>query len=310
MLRVAFFGIGSIAKRHIKNLVEVLKERNQSYSIDAFDVNLNFAHDETVSCLINGKFLVDDYSEQKYDICFITNPTSHHYETLKKVHKNSKFVFLEKPVFDGLNYDISEFDDKMIYVACPLRYSQVIQTVKKSVDLSKVIAVRSISSSYLPEWRPNIDYRKCYSAHKDQGGGVSIDLVHEWDYLTYLFGFPKECHAIISKLSSLEIDSDDLAIYIGENDKISFEVHLDYFGRAPIREMTVFTEDETIFCDLLNEKVRFLRDGKELVFEKDRNRFQKDEIRHFLDIVDGECRNDSSVSHALEVLKIAKGGVN
>ena len=155
--------------------------------------------------------------------------------------------------------------------------------------------MRSISSSYLPDWRPNIDYRNCYSAHKNQGGGVSIDLIHEWDYLTFLFGMPTICRSIISKKSSLEIDSDDIAIYVAENVSITFEVHLDYYGRKPIREMMIFTKDETISCDILNEEIHFLKQDRKMVFEKDRDKFQKDELRHFLDIVEGSSENDSTV---------------
>ena len=65
---------------------------------------------------------------------------------------------------------------------------QQYQYVKNNVDLSKVYSARAISSSYLPDWRPGQDYRTTYSAHKDMGGGVSIDLIHEWDYLSWLFG--------------------------------------------------------------------------------------------------------------------------
>ena len=307
MIRIAFFGMGSIARRHVKNLVEVLDERNEKYSIDVFDINLNYANDESINKLIDNKYLISDFKDQIYDICFITNPTAYHYSTLKLVHDKTNFVFLEKPVFDDTKYDVSMFDDNKVYVACPLRYSQVIQTVKKTIDFSKVIGVRSISSSYLPDWRPNIDYRNCYSAHKNQGGGVSIDLIHEWDYLTFLFGMPITCHSIITKKSSLEIDSDDIAIYIANNDRMTFEVHLDYYGRKSLREMTIFTEDETISCDILNEEISFLKENKRMVFEKDRNRFQKDELRHFLNIVNGAIENDSTVSHAVSVLKIAKG---
>ncbi|WP_298654045.1 Gfo/Idh/MocA family oxidoreductase, partial [uncultured Proteiniphilum sp.] len=61
-----------------------------------------------------------------------------------------------------------------------------------------------------PDWRPNTDYKKSYSAKKEEGGGVSIDLIHEWDYLIYLFGFPQEVYNLQGKFSHLDINSEDL----------------------------------------------------------------------------------------------------
>ena len=57
-----------------------------------------------------------------------------------------------------------------------------------------VYSARVLCSSYLPGWRPGVDYRTVYSAHKDMGGGVTIDLIHEWDYLVELFGKPEKMY--------------------------------------------------------------------------------------------------------------------
>jgi len=220
-------------------------------------------------------------------------------------------MFIEKPVFDKTSMNISDlpFDTKGIYyVACPLRYTEVIQYVKNKIDLNSVYSTRVICSSYLPDWRPGLDYRETYSAHLDQGGGVSIDLIHEWDYMMYLFGKPKQVLNYRGKFSRLEIDSDDLSVYIAEYDKMLAEIHLDYFGRKAIRELQLFTADETIVADIINSEIRFLNENKVIRFSEDRNSYQLKEIENFFDILEGKANNENDISTALTTLKIAKEG--
>lgn len=200
-----------------------------------------------------------------------------------------------------------ELKDTICYVACPLRYSAALQYVKQNIDFSKSFSVRAISSSYLPDWRPGQDYRKCYSAHRDMGGGVGIDLIHEWDYLTWLFGNPVETYSIQRKISNLEIDSDDIAIYIGRTSTISIELHLDYFGRSMIRTLEMFLPNDTIRCDIEDGRIEYLRTGKVIQLPSERNEYQMREIEHFFEIINNKIENDSTMEHAFHVLKLAKG---
>lgn len=194
-------------------------------------------------------------------------------------------------------------------MACPLRYNAVINYIKDNIDLNDVISVRSISSSYLPDWRPGQDYRDTYSAHRDLGGGVSIDLIHEWDYLSYLFGFPNSVKSMIGRVSDLEIDSDDYAIYIAQYDKMVAELHLDYFGRNTIREIQLFTREDTIIGDIVGNSIRFLKEGREISFDENRDDYQKRELMHFLDIIEGKTSCDSDYYHALKVLELTQGNI-
>lgn len=309
--KIAFVGLGSIATRHLNNVTAYLNNRGDAYSIDLYRSQMRLLPEELES-LVSEVFLYENKipAERQYDVVFVTNPTSMHYETLEKFCKNTRSFFIEKPVFDSTCVDEAIFEKlKGIkgYVACPLRYNAVLQYVKNNVDLAYVYSVRAISSSYLPDWRPGQDYRKTYSAHKDLGGGVSIDLIHEWDYLTWLFGMPTEGKQMISKVSNLEIDSDDLAIYFGRNEKTTFELHLDYFGRQTLRTLDLFTEDDTIQCDLIGGTVSYLKEGKTVKLESERNAFQMKEIEHFFEIINNNTDNDSTPEHAYRVLKIAKG---
>ena len=307
-MKVCFVGIGSIAKRHIRNLGEICNERGIDLQIDAFR---RFSEDKPEG--VSNIYKAIESVPTDYDIIFITNPTEKHLETLRLFHDKGKHFFIEKPVV-SVN-QISEakelqlHDNAVYYIACPLRYNAVIQYIKEHISVDDVISVRSISSSYLPEWRPGQDYRETYSAHKDMGGGVSIDLIHEWDYLTYLLGWPDKVQSFIGKKSPLEIDSDDYAIYIAEYmDKI-IELHLDYFGRKTIREIQLFTKDDTIVGDIANNRITYLKSGKVYDFDENRDSYQKKELEHFINLLDKGKVGASDYNHGLRVLELTQGNV-
>ena len=308
-MRIAFLGLGSIAKRHIRNVYELLSERGDVPQIDIFRHENRKIEEEDINSIVSNEYLSEQLKDSYYDVIFITNPTSQHFETIKKCVPHTDHIFIEKPVFENCHENVQELglkDRSVYYVACPLRWTSVIQYIKKNLDLSKVFSVRAISSSYLPDWRPGTDYRKTYSAHKNMGGGVAIDLIHEWDYLTYLFDMPDSVLYAGGKFSDLEIDSDDLAIYAGIYKDRIVELHLDYFGRKTVRELTLYMADEVVHADLVQGKINYLRAGNMLDLYEERDEYQKREIRHFLDIIAGKSQNDSTIEHAVEVLKIAK----
>ena len=264
--KIAFVGLGSIATRHLKNVYAYLASQDERCTVDLYRSSLGRSLADELQPLVSNAYLYANEipADRQYDVVFVTNPTSLHYETVERFASHTRSFFIEKPVFDSTEVDEKIFDvikDIPSYVACPLHYNAVLQYVKQNVEADDVICARAMSSSYLPDWRPGQDYRNTYSAHKYLGGGVSIDLIHEWDYLTWLFGMPTECHQLINKVSNLEIDSDDLAVYIGRNDKTTFELHLDYFGRQTQRTLDLFTTDDTIHCDLITGTVNFLKKG-------------------------------------------------
>ena len=231
--------------------------------------------------------------------------------SLKKFHCHGKHFFIEKPVValsqmeEARNFQRKK--NAVYYVACPLRYHAVIQWIKKNVNPDDVISVRAISSSYLPEWRPGQDYRELYSAHKNMGGGVSIDLIHEWDYLTYLFGWPEKISSMIGKKSELEMDSDDYAIYIAEYANMIVELHLDYFGRKTIREIELFTREDTILGDITNSKVTFLKSNRVIDFHEERDDYQRRELSNFLDLISRQAADENSYQNGIKVLALTQG---
>lgn len=309
-MKVCFVGLGSIGKRHLRNLHHMCNKLNIDLEVHALR-NTDKELDEEVKKKIS-KFEKDiNNLDYDYDITFITNPTSMHYETINLFKDRTLNMFIEKPIFHSLDCDLKKLNLKengVYYVAAPMRYTNVIRELKEIIKQEKVYSVRNICSSYLPEWRKGVDYREVYSAKKELGGGISLDCIHEWDYLITLFGFPNKVMNIQGKYSNLEIDSDDISIYIADYKDKLVELHLDYIGKETRREIELITENGLIVADFIKNEIRFSYKDK-LVFENDDDEIYIRELEEFFNMINSKIENTNSIEHAYNVLKIAKGEV-
>ncbi|MCM1266536.1 MAG: Gfo/Idh/MocA family oxidoreductase [Bacteroidales bacterium] len=306
--KIAFCGLGSIGKRHLRNTVRYLQEHGCTFRIDAVRSGEGAPLDKHLAQYISAQYTYEEEIPRDYDIIFITNPTAEHGACIQKYQHCTKSMFIEKPVVSDAGWDFSTLSQDLIcYVACPLRYTKTLQYVKEHVDCGAAYAVRAVCSTYLPNWRPGVDYRNTYSAHKAMGGGVAIDLIHEWDYLAWLFGRPDHVESIRKKVSALEIDSEDIAVYMGYSENRVYELHLDYFGREEKRCLEIFLPAEAVTADLRSGRIRFGGSGEDIVLSEERDAYQQREIAHFFDIINGVCENDNTVMEAMKTLMLAEG---
>lgn len=151
-----------------------------------------------------------------------------------------------------------------------MRFHPLLQKISSMLkEEDAPISVQIKCGSYLPSWRPGTDYRQSYSASKDKGGGVLLDLSHEIDYMQWLFGKVDTIVSLQLKVSNLEIDSDDLVSATGKTDKgIVFGVSLDYISKIPMRELIIHTNEKTIRADLINNIWQLgTKEGKVDTFE-------------------------------------------
>lgn len=312
-VKIAIMGFGSIGRRHLLNVVGELMDRKVKYTIDLIRSGKGFEVEEIYQKHIQNVYYEMTDLPNDYDVIFITTPTERHYESIKKLAPRTKHMFIEKPVVHDVSVDIESLGlniEGIYYVACPLRYTRVLQYLKAEVDLSTVYSLRAICSSYLPNWRPEVDYRTTYSAYSELGGGVSLDLIHEWDYIIHLFGMPEEVVNVRGQISELEIKNEDISIYIAKYNRMMVEVHLDYFGRKPIRELQLITSSDTIVVDLIEHDIRFLKSGQHKSFEETRNDFHRREITYFFDLVDGKTVNHNDIENAIRTLRVVEGRWN
>lgn len=309
-LSALFIGLGSIGTRHLKNLHAICARRGIRLEADALRSDLSRPLRPGVAELLRAQY-TDAAALGQYDLAFITNPTSLHADTLKAIRGRAGALFIEKPIFSAEQTGLDPADlmpaGQKAYVAAPMRWCGAMLALKKLLPTLHPYCARVICSSYLPDWRPGVDYRTVYSAHRALGGGVTIDLIHEWDYLVDLFGTPEEVHNFKGTYSELELDSDDLSVYIARWPHMLGEVHLDYFGRGYRRSIELFCRDGSVVADF-GAGTLTLPDGTVQSYAEDVNERYLREMDYFVGYALGEeTESLNPPATACRVLKLTLG---
>ncbi len=244
-MKVLIIGFGSIGKRHF----EVL---NAFDNVTSVDIVTKQRLEDTPSYLNLEN--IEDLNI--YDYFIIASETVKHFDQLKYIcsQVHHKKILVEKPLYDKV-YEKIETTNQ-IKVAYNLRFHPVLEKLADILRDEDIYYVNVICGQYLPAWRPEQDYRKSYSADIGQGGGVLRDLSHELDYITWLFGDIKKIDAINTKVSDLEINSDDIFTAIAISDrKVIINVSVDYISKTPMRRLIIHTQKNTIEADMINNTI-------------------------------------------------------
>lgn len=299
-MKILVIGLGSIAKKHI----HVLRNLISDVTILALRSTRTGSNLAGTQNIYSWKDVPDDL-----DFIIISNPTSIHAETILICLDFGVPLFIEKPVLGSIkrsNEIIRKARSKGIisYVACNLRFHPAIQFLKEEFARNIPIEFNSYCGSFLPDWRPNTDYRELYSAKKNLGGGVHLDLIHEIDYCKYLLGSPKTYFSYCKKKSTLEIDSIDIAHYVLEYDKTSVFITLNYYRRDPKREIECIWEDKTWIVDLLKNTIVNYK-GEIVYSEKMDDMFTyTSQMKKFIEHVKYGKMPQNNIEEGVETLKI------
>lgn len=290
--RVLLVGFGSIGKRHLNNLkllnpqvkLVVLRSREGSNPIAGCDV-------------ITDIEAALDFQPQ---VAFICNPSNLHLSIATELARAGVHLFIEKPLSnnsDGLEEFMSVFRSThiQVMVGYNLRFSESLCTLReliRSKQYGRALHVTAEVGQYLPDWRPDSEYRNTVSARADLGGGALLELSHELDYMCWIFGEPICVSGQLLKVSDLDIDVEDLVLahvaFNNEEAQISSTIQLDFLQRKPSRTCKVICEQATLIWDAIEDRVEALSEGSvsvEFQGDKDRNYSYKQEVLHFIESI-------------------------
>ena len=262
---ILVIGIGSIGKRHINNLIS-LGYNNIILVSRSGNVGENLTH---LPCYSNTQLAIDNYPITH---AFVCTPTSKHLLDLTILFENNiQNIYLEKPVshtFEGIDELISVSKNvNRFVVGFDLHFDPGLNKVRQLIldkNIGDILSANAFVGQYLPDWRPHEDHTKGMSASIEKGGGVLLDLVHEFDYIRWFLGTPSRLGSLVQHNNYLEIETEDLAdVLIAFENNSTATIHLDYHQKKLVRNCIITGTKGTIKWDLSASQVDWIDKDKQ-----------------------------------------------
>ena len=232
-------GSGSIGQRHIKNLRKIgidniVALRSKKGHFKKLPEALKVVE-------------VDNWEEaiaSNPDVAIISNPSSLHIETARKIVDHVKGVFIEKPLSDSTNecqqlIDILNEKKVVSFIGHNMMFHPIVENIIKFYnenDIGEVVNIQCQVGQWLPDWHPYENYKNAYYARKDLGGGVALTLIHEIHLALELAGLPVSVVGEVSKYNKLDLEVDVCSdLMIKHKTGAVSQIHLDYIQQPSHR---------------------------------------------------------------------------
>ncbi len=279
-MKIIFFGLGSIGTRHARIL-------NTYFTHDLFA----FRSSQKGQGNDLGMPEVSSWPQVKKlkpDIAFITNPTSLHVETAIECANLGMHLFVEKPLSHRMDQveelmQLCQEKNLTCYTAYGMRFHPVIKGLKERLKGKQPRHVRAVVSSDLSQWRPGTDHKKKYSANAALGGGVLLDLSHEFNYIEHLFGIIEGMKGWYGRVGDVTVDTEDTADITLKAGGTPVNLHMNFMSRFEERTVSVDFEDGYMIGDIRNNTIRWVENGAkgERVFTTTRDEYFKEQLEYF-----------------------------
>ncbi|OZI68284.1 Gfo/Idh/MocA family protein [Bordetella genomosp. 1] len=260
-MKVLLIGSGSIGRRHVASLkllvpdLEWVLLRHDGRE-DTFSADLGARVHPTLSAAL----------AERPDLAVVATPSSLHIDVLPPLLAAGIALYIEKPVVTDA-VQLEQLKRALAaapgagptLVGCNLRFLPALtrmQALLTSGALGRLVRADFQAGQWLPDWRPATDYRQGYSASRELGGGVMLDLIHEIDAARWMLGDIDGIKALAGHVSTLEIMTEDVAVMLlRARSGALASVSVDYVSRKPIRRYHVVGELGSVTCDLIGKRL-------------------------------------------------------
>ncbi|OUR92462.1 hypothetical protein A9Q81_16650 [Gammaproteobacteria bacterium 42_54_T18] len=290
MENAVVIGFGSISKRHCSNL-KLLYPDIKVYGMSSSGRLPIPLPDNTDEILTS----IEDIIALNPNFVIVASPASHHKEHATRIINSGIPVLLEKPLAANLAdakslVNCAKQSRTAVAVGYCLRYLSSSIKMKQLIDehvLGKIYNININIGQFLPDWRPDKDYKDSVSANKSLGGGVLRELSHDIDYAQWLFGPLNFEFSILRTSQELELNVEDLAdISLTTNSNAVCYIHMDFLQKYASRNCTIIGEKGRLDWDLIKNTIQFYGTANaEVLFDEsdwDKNNMYLDMLIDFI----------------------------
>ncbi|MBL0012842.1 MAG: Gfo/Idh/MocA family oxidoreductase [Flavobacterium sp.] len=261
-MKILIVGTGSIGMRHLRNCLAI------DHSTSIAVVSRSKSHlEEFPTIKVFGTIEAAFVEQQIYDAAIIATPTSLHVENCVDLIENGiKKIYLEKPVAQNLDdvdslVALAQAKKVAVFVGFDLRFDLGLNHVRSLLEkkvIGNVISFQAEVGQYLPDWREGTNYKEGMSAKVALGGGVMLDLIHEFDYLSWMLGGFQKVYGFHKKIDALGIETEGISVNILETKAGALGVlSLDYVQKALNRNSKFIGDAGTIEWNYVTAEVKW-----------------------------------------------------
>ena len=309
-------GAGSIGQRHIRNLKKIGVN-------NIVALRSNKGHFKKLPKALK-VIEVDNWEAaiaNNPDIAIISNPSSLHVETARKIADHVKGIFIEKPLSNSTNecqqlIDILNEKKVTSFIGYNMMFHPIVENIIKFYnenDIGEVVNIQCQVGQWLPDWHPYEDYKNAYYARKDLGGGVALTLIHEIHLALELAGLPVSVVGEVSKYNKLDLEVDVCSdLMIKHKTGAISQIHLDYIQQPSHRSGLITFEMGWLSYDFTRMELIGQRkdDDSRIIWSDqnyDYNQVYIDQMIEFVRFVEeGRLKHKYDAKSSVESLKVVE----
>ncbi|KAJ2951995.1 hypothetical protein O0L34_g4257 [Tuta absoluta] len=317
----AMFGLGRAGSIHLSSIMNnpriILK-----YIVD--DQTSKFAELKKYWQLSNEVIFLTSkdadkvYNDKAVNVVFIGSPTYTHHDIVTKSLAANKDVFCEKPIAENIEdtrkcYETAKAKGRALFAAFNRRFDPAYRSVKDRVRKGEIGHVQIMKVVARDSPLPSIDYLKT-------SGGVYHDcIVHDIDMICWVLGelpcrVQSTATALVPEVKAID-DFDTIAIMftfpsgtiaLGDNSRYcayGYDQRLEVFGAKGMLKIENEKPTPSVESYIGHEGVK-----TNPIYYSFPSRFKagyKNELEHFLDVVQHGVPMDVTSWQSLAVSKIA-----